>query len=179
MNTRDHINGNTGCAFKSGKNFKGRKVIKKMMNVDSWRRIAEVAGMKYAPLTARHDGGFSLWDSEAPRHGKEFADDVHDPMRKIVVVRNPRVAAALADPLGNRANTDDFTMKRRKMTAARAVSMIFPPAACSRVDVLRRNQSNPAGNKHRNPAESIEFIMNNHLIGKIPQLTLDKNPLNP
>jgi alpha-L-fucosidase len=46
------------------------------LDVDSWVKLAKDAGMKYAVLTTKHDGGFCLWDSKATWQGKEFAFDV-------------------------------------------------------------------------------------------------------
>jgi alpha-L-fucosidase len=57
------------------------------LNVDSWVRLAKDAGMKYAVLTTKHDGGFCLWDSKAPWRGKEFAYDVAASGNKTDVVK--------------------------------------------------------------------------------------------
>lgn len=57
------------------------------LDVDSWVRIAKVAGMKYAVLTAKHDSGFCLWDSQALWHGKEFKYDVAASQYKTDVVQ--------------------------------------------------------------------------------------------
>jgi alpha-L-fucosidase len=46
------------------------------LDVDSWVRLARDAGMKYVVLTTKHSGGFCLWDSKVPWHGKEFNYDV-------------------------------------------------------------------------------------------------------
>ncbi len=46
------------------------------LDVDQWVRTARDAGMKYAVLTAKHTGGFCLWDSKAIWKGKEYNYDV-------------------------------------------------------------------------------------------------------
>lgn len=46
------------------------------LDVDSWVKLARDAGMKYAVLTTKHNGGFCLWDSKVMWHGKEFDYDV-------------------------------------------------------------------------------------------------------
>ena len=45
-------------------------------DVDQWIRIASNAGMKYAVLTAKHTGGFCLWDSKVLWKGKEYDYDI-------------------------------------------------------------------------------------------------------
>ncbi len=57
------------------------------LDVDSWVRLAKDAGMKYAVLTAKHDGGFCLWDSKVQFHGKEFDYDVAASGNKTDVVQ--------------------------------------------------------------------------------------------
>jgi len=57
------------------------------LDVDSWVRLAKDAGMKYAVLTAKHSGGFCLWDSKASFHGKEFEYDVAASGNKTDVVK--------------------------------------------------------------------------------------------
>jgi len=46
------------------------------LDVDQWIRTARDAGMKYAILTAKHTGGFCLWDSKVHWKGKEYDYDV-------------------------------------------------------------------------------------------------------
>jgi|GEM_PF-269644 len=46
------------------------------LDVDQWIRTARDAGMKYAVLTAKHTGGFCLWDSKVSWKGKEYDYDV-------------------------------------------------------------------------------------------------------
>ena len=46
------------------------------LDVDQWIRTARDAGMKYAVLTAKHTGGFCLWDSKVQWKGKEYDYDV-------------------------------------------------------------------------------------------------------
>lgn len=46
------------------------------LDVDAWIKLAKDAGMKYAVLTTKHNGGFCLWDSKVLWHGKEFDYDV-------------------------------------------------------------------------------------------------------
>jgi alpha-L-fucosidase len=45
-------------------------------DVDQWIRTARDAGMKYAVLTAKHTGGFCLWDSKVQWKGREYDYDV-------------------------------------------------------------------------------------------------------
>ena len=45
-------------------------------DVDQWIRTARDAGMKYAVLTAKHTGGFCLWDSKVTWKGKEYDYDI-------------------------------------------------------------------------------------------------------
>lgn len=45
-------------------------------DVDQWIRTAREAGMKYAVLTAKHTGGFCLWDSKVTWKGKEYDYDI-------------------------------------------------------------------------------------------------------
>ena len=46
------------------------------LDVDQWIRTAKDAGMKYAVLTAKHTGGFCLWDSKVSWKGKEYEYDI-------------------------------------------------------------------------------------------------------
>ena len=46
------------------------------MDVDQWILTAKEAGMKYAVLTAKHTGGFCLWDSKVIWKGKEYDYDI-------------------------------------------------------------------------------------------------------
>ncbi len=46
------------------------------LNVDQWIQTARDAGMKYAVLTAKHTGGFCLWDSKVSWKGKEYDYDI-------------------------------------------------------------------------------------------------------
>ena len=46
------------------------------LDVDQWIRTAKDAGMKYAVLTAKHTGGFCLWDSKVTWKGKEYDYDI-------------------------------------------------------------------------------------------------------
>ena len=45
-------------------------------DVDQWIRTARDAGMKYAVLTAKHTGGFCLWDSKVRWKDKEYDYDI-------------------------------------------------------------------------------------------------------
>ncbi len=45
-------------------------------DVDQWIRTARDAGMKYAVLTAKHTGGFCLWDSKVTWKGREYDYDI-------------------------------------------------------------------------------------------------------
>ena len=57
------------------------------LDVNQWIRTAKEAGMKYAVLTTKHTGGFCLWDSKVPFHGKEFDYDVAATGNKTDVVK--------------------------------------------------------------------------------------------
>jgi len=57
------------------------------LDVESWVRMAKDAGMRYAVLTVKHDGGFCLWDSKVEFQGKEFEYDVAASEYKTDVVR--------------------------------------------------------------------------------------------
>jgi alpha-L-fucosidase len=46
------------------------------LDTDQWIRTASEAGMKYAVLTAKHTGGFCLWDSKSVWKGREYDYDV-------------------------------------------------------------------------------------------------------
>jgi len=45
-------------------------------DADQWIRTARDAGMKYAVLTAKHTGGFCLWDSKVIFKGREYDYDI-------------------------------------------------------------------------------------------------------
>ncbi len=57
------------------------------LDADAWIKLAKDAGMKYAVLTTKHSGGFCLWDSKAPWHGREFDYDVAASGNKTDVVK--------------------------------------------------------------------------------------------
>ena len=57
------------------------------LDVDGWVRVAKEAGMKYAVLTTKHNGGFCLWDSKAQIEGKEYDYDVAASGNKTDVVK--------------------------------------------------------------------------------------------
>jgi len=46
------------------------------LDVGQWIRTARDAGMKYAVLTAKHCGGFCLWNSKVTFKGKEYDYDI-------------------------------------------------------------------------------------------------------
>jgi len=72
-----HFNMNTfaGAEYDNGKMAPDRFSPAKL-DVDQWIRIARDAGMKYAVLTAKHTGGFCLWDSKVKWKGKEYDYDI-------------------------------------------------------------------------------------------------------
>jgi len=57
------------------------------LDVDGWIKLAQDAGMKYAVLTTKHDGGFCLWDSKVSWQGKEFDYDVASSSNQTDVVQ--------------------------------------------------------------------------------------------
>jgi alpha-L-fucosidase len=72
-----HFNMNTfaGAEYDNGK-MPAEKFNPSHLDVDQWIRTAKDAGMKYAVLTAKHTGGFCLWDSKVMWKGKEYDYDV-------------------------------------------------------------------------------------------------------
>ena len=64
-----------------------RRYAPKALDVDSWIRTAKEAGMKYAVFTAKHDGGFCMWDSKVQFRGKECDYDVASSGNTTDVVR--------------------------------------------------------------------------------------------
>ena len=72
-----HFNMNTfaGAEYDNGKMPAG-SFNPTDLDVDQWVRIASDAGMKYAVLTAKHTGGFCLWDSKVTWKGKEYDYDI-------------------------------------------------------------------------------------------------------
>ena len=56
------------------------------LDVDQWIRTARDAGMKYAVLTAKHTGGFCLWDSKVSWKGREYDYDIAASLCKIDIV---------------------------------------------------------------------------------------------
>lgn len=72
-----HFNMNTfaGAEYDNGK-MPAKSFNPVRLDVDQWIRTAKEAGMKYAVLTAKHTGGFCLWDSKVQWKGKEYDYDV-------------------------------------------------------------------------------------------------------
>jgi alpha-L-fucosidase len=72
-----HFNMNTfaGAEYDNGK-MPAESFNPANPDVDQWIRTARDAGMKYAVLTAKHTGGFCLWDSKVIWKGKEFDYDI-------------------------------------------------------------------------------------------------------
>jgi alpha-L-fucosidase len=72
-----HFNMNTyaGAEYDDGK-MPALGFSPAQLDVDQWIRTAKASGMKYAVLTAKHTGGFCLWDSKARWKGKEYDYDV-------------------------------------------------------------------------------------------------------
>ena len=72
-----HFNMNTyaGAEYDNGK-MPAESFNPSNLDVDQWIRTARDAGMKYAVLTAKHTGGFCLWDSKAVWKGKEYDYDI-------------------------------------------------------------------------------------------------------
>lgn len=72
-----HFNMNTyaGAEYDNGK-VKAESFNPVELDVDQWIRTARDAGMKYAVLTAKHTGGFCLWDSKVEWKGKEYDYDI-------------------------------------------------------------------------------------------------------
>ncbi len=72
-----HFNMNTyaGAEYDNGK-MPVESFNPSNLDVDQWIRTASDAGMKYAVLTAKHTGGFCLWDSKVVWKGKEYDYDI-------------------------------------------------------------------------------------------------------
>ncbi len=72
-----HFNMNTfaGAEYDNGK-MPAESFNPTNPDVDQWMRTARDAGMKYAVLTAKHTGGFCLWDSKVKWKGKEYDYDI-------------------------------------------------------------------------------------------------------
>ncbi|MFA5816153.1 MAG: alpha-L-fucosidase [Bacteroidales bacterium] len=72
-----HFNMNTyaGAEYDNGK-MPAEGFNPDQLDVDQWIRTAKDAGMKYAVLTAKHTGGFCLWDSKVTWKGKECDYDI-------------------------------------------------------------------------------------------------------
>jgi alpha-L-fucosidase len=72
-----HFNMNTyaGAEYDNGK-MSAESFNPSNLDVDQWIRTARDAGMKYAVLTAKHTGGFCLWDSKVIWKGKEYDYDI-------------------------------------------------------------------------------------------------------
>ncbi|MCX6223165.1 MAG: alpha-L-fucosidase [Bacteroidia bacterium] len=72
-----HFNMNTyaGAEYDTGK-MPPEAFKPDQLDVDQWIRTARDAGMKYAVLTAKHTGGFCLWDSKVTFKGKEYDYDI-------------------------------------------------------------------------------------------------------
>lgn len=72
-----HFNMNTfaGAEYDMGK-MPAESFNPSGLDVDQWIRTARNAGMKYAVLTAKHTGGFCLWDSKVQWKGKEYEYDI-------------------------------------------------------------------------------------------------------
>lgn len=72
-----HFNMNTfaGAEYDNGK-MPVESFNPSRLDVDQWIRTARDAGMKYAVLTAKHTGGFCLWDSKVKWKGKEYDYDI-------------------------------------------------------------------------------------------------------
>jgi alpha-L-fucosidase len=72
-----HFNMNTfaGAEYDNGK-MPAESFNPTSPDVDQWIRTARDAGMKYAVLTAKHTGGFCLWDSKVTWKGKEYDYDI-------------------------------------------------------------------------------------------------------
>ena len=72
-----HFNMNTyaGAEYDNGK-MAAESFNPSNLDVDQWISTARDAGMKYAVLTAKHTGGFCLWDSKAIWKGKEYDYDI-------------------------------------------------------------------------------------------------------
>ena len=72
-----HFNMNTyaGAEYDNGK-MAAESFNPSNLDVDQWISTARDAGMKYAVLTAKHTGGFCLWDSKVVWKGKEYNYDI-------------------------------------------------------------------------------------------------------
>jgi len=82
-----HFNMNTyaGAEYDNGK-MPAESFNPSNLNVDQWIRTARDAGMKYAVLTAKHTGGFCLWDSKVTWKGKEYDYDIASSVYKKDIV---------------------------------------------------------------------------------------------
>jgi alpha-L-fucosidase len=82
-----HFNMNTyaGAEYDDGKMPAGG-FRPAQLDVDQWIRTAKASGMKYAVLTAKHTGGFCLWDSKVKWKGKEYDYDVASSEYKTEIV---------------------------------------------------------------------------------------------
>jgi alpha-L-fucosidase len=72
-----HFNMNTfaGAEYDNGK-MPAESFNPSDLDADQWIRTASEAGMTYAVLTAKHTGGFCLWDSKAVWKGREYDYDI-------------------------------------------------------------------------------------------------------
>jgi alpha-L-fucosidase len=72
-----HFNMNTyaGAEYDDGK-MPAASFNPSDLDVDQWVQTARKAGMKYIVLTAKHTGGFCLWDSKVIWKGKEYDYDI-------------------------------------------------------------------------------------------------------
>jgi alpha-L-fucosidase len=82
-----HFNMNTfaGAEYDNGK-MPAESFNPSDLDVDQWIRTASEAGMKYAILTAKHTGGFCLWDSKAIWKGEEYDYDIASSGYKIDII---------------------------------------------------------------------------------------------
>jgi len=82
-----HFNMNTyaGAEYDNGK-MAAESFSPSNPDVDQWIRTARDAGMKYAVLTAKHTGGFCLWDSKVIWKGKEYDYDIASSGYKMDIV---------------------------------------------------------------------------------------------
>lgn len=84
-----HFNMNTyaGAEYDKGK-MPAEGFNPQLLDVDQWIRTARDAGMKYAVLTAKHTGGFCLWDSKVTWKGREYDYDIaSSPIKKDIVAQ--------------------------------------------------------------------------------------------
>ena len=82
-----HFNMNTyaGAEYDNGK-MPAESFNPPDLDVDQWIRTARDAGMKYAVLTAKHTGGFCLWDSKVKWKNSEYDYDIASSGCRIDVV---------------------------------------------------------------------------------------------